>query len=259
MTQAAVAEQNPVEVPLYTPLDVARHLRAPLWLVEAMWRGWFPPHPEMFLHFIERRLIHIDRDGDLPDVPDFRHRWSFRKFADFYVRLFAVESVLELARSEPKKAGRDEVFTSAAWRVLGNHAPPPVVFDDGAPVEGIARVLQSCCGRLTPEERAWLEKRMALCLGRFDLDGSAPCRLYPFSRCPVEGSPRIIVMDPRIRFGRPTLVERGTPTDILLERHLAGDSISELADDYGASLGEIEEAIRYEAMPRSLLFPFHDW
>jgi uncharacterized protein (DUF433 family) len=81
-------------------------------------------------------------------------------------------------------------------------------------------------------------------------------RLYPFSRVPAEGSPRAIVMDPRIRFGRPTIAGQGVPTDILFERHQAGDSLGVLADDYGIPAAEIEEAIRYEAMPVSPGFPF---
>ncbi len=68
-----------------------------------------------------------------------------------------------------------------------------------------------------------------------------------------------MVMDPRIRFGRPTVVAHGTPTDILLERHQAGDSIAELADDYGIPAAEVEEAIRFEAMAPSLLFPLYGW
>ena len=105
-------------------------------------------------------------------------------------------------------------------------------------------------------DRTWLEKEgVLLCLGRIESDDGTPVRLYPFSRIPAEGSPRTIVMDPSIRFGRPTIAGRGVPTDNLLERHQAGDSIGELAADYDVPEAEIEEAIRYESMPAAMLFP----
>lgn len=53
-------------------------------------------------------------------------------------------------------------------------------------------------------------------------------------------------MDPRIRFGRPTLDGRGLPTDILYERFQAGDSMAALSDDHDLPVEEIEEAIRLE-------------
>jgi uncharacterized protein (DUF433 family) len=259
VTKAVIAEQSPVEVPLYTPLDVARYLRVSVWLVLSMWRGRFPPHPEMLFHWLDRPLALIERDGELPGIPETRERWSFRQFADLYVRMFAVQSLLELARSEPEADSRAEVLAEAACRMLRDHLSVPVFFGTAPPEEGVARVLETCCARLTEEDRRWLEKRLVLCLNRIDRDGGGPSRLYPFSRTPAEGSPRNIVMDPRIRFGRPTVAGHGTPTDILLERHQAGDSIAELADDYGLTAAEVEEALRYESAPSSPIFPFFGW
>jgi uncharacterized protein (DUF433 family) len=120
----------------------------------------------------------------------------------------------------------------------------------------VARLVGAWGGSLTDEERGALEKKLTLCLGRFDTAGGNPERLYPFSRVPVEGSLRVVVMDPAIRFGRPTVAGHGTPTDILFERHQAGDSVADLADDYGLSAQEVEEAIRYEARPTPFLVPF---
>jgi uncharacterized protein (DUF433 family) len=135
----------------------------------------------------------------------------------------------------------------------------PVFFGAAGPEAGTATTLGSCGDRLNDGERRWLEKQLLLCLDRFDIDSGAPARLYPFSRVPAEGSPRTVVMDPKIRFGRPTVATHGTPTDILFERHQAGDSIAELADDYGIPAAEVEEAIRYEAKPPALWFPFSGW
>lgn len=74
-----------------------------------------------------------------------------------------------------------------------------------------------------------------------------PLRLYPFTRTQIEAAPRTVLIDPLVQFGRPCLAKRGVPTDVIAERYKAGDSIDFLAEDYGCSRDEIEEAIRYEA------------
>ena len=74
----------------------------------------------------------------------------------------------------------------------------------------------------------------------------APIRLYPFTRERRPDEPRIIVIDPSISFGRPVLVGTGIATTIIAQRYKAGESIEELAKDYGRSRSGIEEAIRCE-------------
>lgn len=74
----------------------------------------------------------------------------------------------------------------------------------------------------------------------------AAVRLYPFTRKRDLSEPKVIVIDPHISYGRPVLVGTGIPTAIVAERYKAGESIDELAEDYGRSRNEIEEAIRCE-------------
>jgi uncharacterized protein (DUF433 family) len=71
-------------------------------------------------------------------------------------------------------------------------------------------------------------------------------RLYPFTRKRSPDEPKAIVIDPRISFGRPILAGSGVPTAIVAERYKAGESIDELAEDYGRERLDIEEAIRCE-------------
>jgi uncharacterized protein (DUF433 family) len=249
----ALATQNPVEVPLYTPWDVARYLRVPVWAALAL-VGRGRPDPEWFFHHFWRRPPPFPVLDDLPGAAEPAERVSFRQLADLYVRAFAVQSLAEWWRAEPRDWKRWAEFHEAAWRVLEGRWHEPVFF---RPVvkEGVARVLESLTKALPEADRDWLEKRLTLCLGRVELKEGEPSRLYPFSRVPAEGCPRLIVMDPRIRFGRPTIAGRGVPTDNLFERHQAGDSMTELADDYQIPPVEVEEAIRYEAMPPIQLFP----
>jgi uncharacterized protein (DUF433 family) len=72
-----------------------------------------------------------------------------------------------------------------------------------------------------------------------------PMKLYPFTRsgkAPEE--PKSLVIRPLISSGRPVLAGTRIAVEILVERFTAGDSIDELADDYGLKRGQIEEAIR---------------
>jgi uncharacterized protein (DUF433 family)/transposase-like protein len=74
----------------------------------------------------------------------------------------------------------------------------------------------------------------------------APVRLYPFTRKHDLEEPRVVMMDPQVQYGRPVLVGSGIPTAVIAERYKAGESIQELAADYGRGTQEIEEAIRCE-------------
>jgi len=83
----------------------------------------------------------------------------------------------------------------------------------------------------------------------WDNDGIA-ARLFLFTRKPRERSlaeePKTVVLDPRISFGQPVIAGTGLRTSIIAERYKAGESVEELAKDYGREASEIQEAIRCE-------------
>ncbi|MFM7578933.1 MAG: DUF433 domain-containing protein [Microcystaceae cyanobacterium] len=74
-------------------------------------------------------------------------------------------------------------------------------------------------------------------------------KLFPFTRNREENTPRFILIDPRIAFGRMVIAGTGIPTDIIAERFYAGDSAAQIAQDYECDLEKIEEAIRCESRP----------
>ena len=80
-----------------------------------------------------------------------------------------------------------------------------------------------------------------------DRQGS-PIRLFPFSRTSLSDKeqPKTIVIDPRLSFGRPVLSSVAIRTDVIVGRFRAGDSMAEMAKDYGVDEKEIEEALRFE-------------
>lgn len=89
---------------------------------------------------------------------------------------------------------------------------------------------------------------LELYLKRIERDNSGlPIRLYPFTRRNIENAPTFISIDPRVQFGKPCLAGIGVPTSIIAERFEAGESVADLAEDYGSTPQEIEEALRYES------------
>jgi uncharacterized protein (DUF433 family) len=58
------------------------------------------------------------------------------------------------------------------------------------------------------------------------------------------GEARNVIIDPRVSFGRPVLAGTGVPIDNLVERLNAGDTVEDLADDYGLTPDVVRDAIR---------------
>lgn len=84
-------------------------------------------------------------------------------------------------------------------------------------------------------------------LQRVGRDRQGNLWLYPFTRASDKADqPKIVVMDPRVSFGRPVIANTGVRTSILAERYRAGDSMQALVEDYGLEQSVIEEAIRCE-------------
>jgi uncharacterized protein (DUF433 family) len=74
-----------------------------------------------------------------------------------------------------------------------------------------------------------------------------PIRLFLFTRKDdIRDQPSPVVVDPRIAFGRPVLAGRSLPTAVLADRFKAGDTLTQLAEDYETSPQNIEEALRCE-------------
>ena len=69
-------------------------------------------------------------------------------------------------------------------------------------------------------------------------------RWWPGARVAGEGP---IVVDPRRAFGAPVLAGTGIRIEDVFLRFSAGESLRDLAEDYGLTLEQIEAAIRAEA------------
>jgi uncharacterized protein (DUF433 family) len=71
-------------------------------------------------------------------------------------------------------------------------------------------------------------------------------RLYPFIRLTGTDQPKNVVINPYVSFGKPVITGTGLPTRVVAERFKAGDSIPQIAANYGRKEEEIDDAIRYE-------------
>jgi uncharacterized protein (DUF433 family) len=71
-------------------------------------------------------------------------------------------------------------------------------------------------------------------------------RLFPFTRPSHIAQPKMIVIDPRISFGRPVVSGSGIPTSAIVQRYLAGEGYEHLAKDYRLGIDQIQEAVRCE-------------
>jgi uncharacterized protein (DUF433 family) len=72
-------------------------------------------------------------------------------------------------------------------------------------------------------------------------------RWWPGAATAGEG---VVVLDPRRAFGTPIIAATGVRTEDVFDRFSAGESLEELADDYGLTFGQIEAAIRTEVRIR---------
>jgi uncharacterized protein (DUF433 family) len=85
----------------------------------------------------------------------------------------------------------------------------------------------------------WDAKGLPIKLSLFTCDTQAETAL--------PSDPRVVVMSPTLSFGRPVIAGTGIPVSSIYERYKAGDSVTNLAQDFRLEISAVEEAIRCEA------------
>jgi uncharacterized protein (DUF433 family) len=73
-----------------------------------------------------------------------------------------------------------------------------------------------------------------------------PVRLYPFVSPDGTASEKPIAIDPAIAFGRPVVVRAGVSTAAVADRVDAGERLEDIAEDYGLTVPEVEQAVVFE-------------
>jgi uncharacterized protein (DUF433 family) len=81
-------------------------------------------------------------------------------------------------------------------------------------------------------------------LARIDRDEEGVAsRLFPFVRG-TDGEPKVILMDPKLSFGKPVIVETGIPVSVIVGRYRAGEDPNAIARDYRIPTDHVNDAIR---------------
>jgi len=87
-------------------------------------------------------------------------------------------------------------------------------------------------------------------LERVEIDHNGLFRFFPFVVEPRPSEPKTIEINPMVAFGKPVIARTAISTAIIVSRFSARESVTELAQEYGCSPEQIEEAIRWErALP----------
>ena len=225
---------DPRELPSYTTLDAARYVRLPLRTVQNWALG--------FNTYGESPLIRIaDRDRCL---------LSFWNVAELHV-LAAIRRYHGISSKKIRLAIQ---YLEETETCPGRH---PLLTEQML-TNGISVFVKRAGALINASASGQLMLRQLLKahLQRIDqdVDGLA-VRLFPFVRhnpnaarptTTLPEEPKIIALDPQVRFGRPVIRGTSIPTEQIAERFRAGDTFKQLAHEYGRPQEEIEEAIRCE-------------
>lgn len=228
---------DPRELPSYATWEAARYLRMPLRTLQN-WAFGF--------HYTLRAQKR--RANPLIQIADqTRHLLSFWNIAELHV----LDSMRRYHQISPQKLRRLIAHLEDKF-----DTPHPLVnarmFTDGVWVfvEEAGKLINA-----TKDGQLAMRQLLEAHLHRIeqDVDGLATI-LFPFVRrkpdpnvaSSMQEEPKLISLDPRVRFGRPVIVNTSIPTAEIAERFRAGDSFAALADEYGRPESEIEEAIRCE-------------
>jgi uncharacterized protein (DUF433 family) len=226
--------RDPREIPTYATWEAARYLRIP----EQTINNWCFGHSYRVKHG-ERRanpVIHV------PPAPS--RLLSFLNMLELHV----LDALRRQHRVKLQKVRRAVEWMSHEFKTAHPLADLDV-WTDGITVfvERYGALIDA-----SKHGQVAMQRMLQIHLERIERDErQVAIRLFPFTRKRPDpsaraGEPRIVAIDPRVAFGRPVLVGSRIPTLEIAERYKAGESVSELIDDYGRSQAEIEEAIRCE-------------
>jgi uncharacterized protein (DUF433 family) len=221
--------QDPRELPAYSLTEAARYLRMP----EATLRSWVVgrPYPTTAGERFFTPVIRLPEIG-LPVL-------SFVNMVEAHV--------LDAIRRQENVALR-KVRAAVAFLERHYNSQHPLV-EHQFETDGLDLFIQEAglLINLSREGQLAMREVLASYLRRVERDVKGlPIRLYPFTRKREPEEPRVVVIDPFVSFGRPVLTGTGIATIVLAERFKAGESVEELAKDYGRTTLDIQEALRCE-------------
>jgi uncharacterized protein (DUF433 family) len=223
------------ELPAYSVPEAAHYLRLPV----ATFRSWAVGRPY-------QRSDGRQFSGPILTLPDSgRPALSFVNLVEahvlaairrrYQIPFLKVRSAVQFLRSRlnTKHPLADHEFTTDGISLFIDHLGDFI--------------------NVTQEGQLAIRQLLQIYLRRIERDPQGiPVKLFPFTRELETDEPRAVVIDPRVSFGRPVLAGTGIATVIVAERYKAGESVEDLAVDYGRERADIEEAVRCElVLPRA--------
>jgi len=220
---------DPRDIPTYSIYDAARYLRIPSGTIRSWTVG---------------RYYHTKSGSSL-----FQPLIAIK---DLKPKLLSFTNLIEIhvlrAIRKHHKIDLDKVRTALGFVGEQFRLPYPLASEQFH-TNGVDLFIDKYGSLINASERGQGELKNALNahLQRIESDDTGlAIKLYPFTRSHEEGNPRIVIIDPRIAFGRLAIAGTGISTSVLAERYHAGESMDDLAEDYGCDRLKIEEAIRCE-------------
>lgn len=223
---------NPNELPRYSVAEAAHYLLMP----ETTLKSWVSgrSYPVVGGEKQWNGLIRVPNEDDpklsFSNLIEAHVLLALRK--QYRVKMREVRTALDYARDQ---LGIERILLSPELRVM----PRNMFLQRLDELINVGKGGQSAMPEILG---AYLERI------EWDLAG-IPARIFPLTRADHLDSPKILSIDPRIAFGRPVVERKAIKTSAIAERFRAGESIADLAEDYDLEVFEVEEAIRYEALP----------
>lgn len=221
---------DPRSIPAYTYVEAAHYLRIPVSTLRAWARGQSSPRGEAYAF---RPVLRLASE---------QTQLSFFNMVEaFVIDGLRRKHSFSLQRLRPAIDYLEKVSPSGTEHPLAQ--VDLAVFENDLFVEHLGELLN-----LTRGGQVAMRDVLVRYLQRVDRNPDTGVeRLYPFvRRAESLEEPRIVVIDPRVSFGRPVIRGTGIPTAVVAERFLAGETLRDLSEDYGRDEAEIEEAIRCE-------------
>ena len=212
---------DPRELPAYSPAEVARYLDIPVSTV----RYW-----SVGRHGIQPL---IDPAQETPLV------LSFANLVELHV-LGAIRRKHQVAMSNVRPALDYVQRKLKMRRPLSNRQ---------FQTDGVGLFVEHYGSLINASQQGQIEMKelVGAALVRVEWDSAGqPVRLFPYTRKEPTESAGLIMIDPSVSGGRAVIRDTRIAVEVVAERYKAGESICELAEDYGRETDEIEEAIRCE-------------
>jgi len=214
--------KDPRILPRYSPAEAAHYLRLPLATLKTWVYGRVDPNGHQAEAVIK--------------LPGSTKLLSFQSLVEAHV-LGAIRRQHGVSLQRVRKALR---FVERRLRL--SHPLITAKFQtDGVDlfVEELGKLINASSDGQTEIADAL---RLSLARVEHDRDGLA-ARWFPFVRGQAR-EPKVIVVDPRLSFGKPVVAATGVPVSVIVGRYRAGEDVSAIAEDYGISVDQTHDAIR---------------